>query len=62
MLKYKVTNSKFKGFMVDSTMANQNVVYIVYNSGFANEKMENHELTCLLYWKFSLQKTYKEAF
>jgi len=66
MAHHKVDNPNFKGFMADSAMANWNAIYIVYGNGSANEKMENHERTCLLHWSSSLhkhtQKHIKEAF
>ena len=66
MHRHGVTNPNFKGFMVDSAMANWNAVCIVYGSGYTNVKMENRERTCLLHWSTSLhkhmQKYIKEAF
>ena len=65
MHHHGVESPNFKGFMVDSAMANWNVVRIVYGSGSANVEMENRERTCLLHWSTSLhrhtQKYIKEA-
>ena len=56
MLQHGVDNPNFKGFMVDSAMANWHVVRIVYGSGSAHEVMDNRERTCLLHWSNSLHK------
>jgi len=66
MSRNGVDHPNFKGFFIDSTMANWNAVCIVYSSGSAKEKMENWEKTCLLHWTTFLhkhtQKHIKEPF
>jgi hypothetical protein len=45
-----VPNPNFKGYMVDNTHANWNVVWIVYGNGDASELMVDRKQTCFFHW------------
>lgn len=56
MARHNLRNPKFKDFMAESTQANWNVVWIIYNSGDASFFMEEKKRTCLFYWTEFLEK------
>jgi hypothetical protein len=60
MLKHVFLKPNFKGFMVDITQANWNVVKIVYGSGDPSFKMVDKERTCLFHWIQALNKHTKQ--
>ncbi len=50
MQKHGFPKPNFKGFMVDNTQANWNVMRIIYGSGDPFMRMIDKEYTCLFHW------------
>jgi hypothetical protein len=46
MLKKKLINANFKGFMANNVQAKLNVIKIMYDNGDPNEPMVNREGAC----------------
>jgi hypothetical protein len=59
MLKHKFPKLDFKGFMVDKTQTNWNVVIIIYGSKDPFVRMVDKECTYLFHWTQSLNKNTK---
>jgi hypothetical protein len=60
MLKHGFPKPNFKGFMVNNTQANWNMVKIVYGSRDPSVRMVGKECTCLFHWIQSLNKHTKQ--
>ena len=56
MARHGVPSSKFKGFMADSTQANQNAVKVNYDSDDATIPMKDQKKTCLFHQVQFLEK------
>jgi hypothetical protein len=50
MLKQMFPKPNFKGFMIDNTQANWNIIKIIYGYGDPFVRMVNKECTCLFHW------------
>ncbi len=62
MLKHGFRKRNFKGFMIDNTQTNWNVVRIVYGSRDPSIMMVDKEHTYLFHWNHSLDKCTKQLF
>jgi hypothetical protein len=60
MLRFGLEDLDFKGFMVDNTHANWNVVYIVYGFEDASMKMVDKEQTYMFHWTQLLDRHIKQ--
>ena len=61
MAENGVFNPQFKGFMADSTYANENADKIVYSSRNPKVPKEGRESTCFFHWVQSLEKHTKHT-
>lgn len=50
LARHGISESKFKGFMVDCAQTNQNVVQVVYESGDVAIPMKDKERICLFHY------------
>jgi hypothetical protein len=59
MKEHGVLNVNFRGFIIDSTKANFNVMRILFGNGDLKIPMKNQECTCFYHWAQSFDQHIK---